>query len=101
MSEVQQSTEYVTSDLGLAAFLVFVLSEDYFLGAAKRPDNTKRSQFFFSDTCLGNTCAELAGLYHSGAQLTNAKEFSACHKLAANATREASRGKPGIRYRGF
>jgi hypothetical protein len=92
--------EYVTADIGLAAFLIYVLSENYFLGAEKR-EVGRHCQFVFANTCPGNSCQELARLYHSGAELRNVKEYAECHKLIANAMRGTTKGLSGARYRGF
>jgi hypothetical protein len=99
---MSEAKEYTVMDVGLAGFLLFVLSEDFFLGAEKRP-NSNNAQFVFSDTCAGNSCKELVRLYHSGAQLTDVKEYANCIKTMTRAMQLARKDESGlgIRYRGF
>jgi hypothetical protein len=71
---------YSTRNFGLAAFLLYCLSEDRFIG----PKHVgKGLQFLFRDIDSERSCGYLAGLFWSrdGAQCSNAFELLECSRL--------------------
>ena len=79
---------YSTESQGLAAFLVFVLSEDCFSHVTL---GEKRPTIWLHDVVQGNSCAELAQAYRDGAMLRDAREYSICWEYIGHKIRAAIR----------
>lgn len=81
---------YRCSSQGLAAFLLFVLSEDAYSHISL--NEKQRPLIWFHDRTAGNSCSELATLYNSGqAMLRDAREYSNCWEMIGHEIRTAYR----------
>lgn len=83
---------YYCPDQGIASFIWFVTAgEDTFDHIDF--DEKGRPVVVFRDNIKGTSCTELVNLYHSGAQLTDVKEFCRCYQLVGFKIRSAYRGR--------
>jgi hypothetical protein len=69
---------FSTTHLGLASWLMYVLSEDAFVGPKRSGKSVK---FVFRDTDPAKSCTYLSQLFWSGAQCSDARELLECSRI--------------------